>query len=166
MRIPIVNEQDEIIKIIDSTDRQKSDICRVSALWVTDRDGNVLLAQRSFSKKFSPGLWGPAVAGTLEEGETYESNILKEAQEEINLVGIKPNKENKTRMSTTHEYFCQWFSVVVDGGYPFVKQDSEVEKVKWFTKEELLKLFADKPEIFVQSFKYLVNYFIKHANQS
>ena len=36
MKIPIVNEQDEIIKIVDMNDRQKSDICRVSALWITN----------------------------------------------------------------------------------------------------------------------------------
>ena len=27
-----------------------------------------------------PGKWGPAVAGTVEEGESYEENIIKEAE--------------------------------------------------------------------------------------
>ena len=34
-----------------------------------------------------PEVWGPAVSGTNEEGETYDSNIIKEAQEEIGLTG-------------------------------------------------------------------------------
>ena len=33
---------------------------------------------RSFTKSHDPGKWGPAVAGTVEEGETY--NFLKEGQ--------------------------------------------------------------------------------------
>ncbi|OGI66449.1 hypothetical protein A2642_03190, partial [Candidatus Nomurabacteria bacterium RIFCSPHIGHO2_01_FULL_39_10] len=129
MKIPIVNEQDEIIKIVDMNDRQKSDICRVSALWITNEKDEVLLARRSLSKKRSPGCWGSAVAGTLEEGETYESNVIKEAGEEIGLYNLKPKLEHKVRSSTTHEYFCQWFSATIDGDYKFKKQDSEVEKI-------------------------------------
>jgi len=111
MRIPIVNEQDEIIKNIDVSERQKGDIGRVFALWVTNEKGEILLAQRSFDKLRDPGKWGPAVAGTVEEGETYEENIIKEAEEEIGLVGITPKIEQKYRKSTSHEYFSQWFTL-------------------------------------------------------
>ncbi len=30
-------------------------------------------------------MWGSAVAGTVEKGEDYESNIYKETEEEIGL---------------------------------------------------------------------------------
>jgi len=93
MKIPIVNEQDEIIKVVDIKDRKPGEICRITGLWLTDPEGNILLAQRAFNKKLSPGLWGPAAAGTVEEGETYESNIIKEAEEEIGLAGLKPTSE-------------------------------------------------------------------------
>jgi isopentenyldiphosphate isomerase len=159
MKIPIVNEQDEIIKVIDSSERKKDDICRVSALWVTNIDGNILLAQRAFSKKNSPGLWGPAVAGTVEEGETYELNVIKEAEEEIKLTELKPISGPKIRRSTSHEYFVQWFTAVVDYNYPFIKQDTEVEKIQWFTKDEILKLLKEKPEIFVTNLKQDMNFF-------
>jgi len=164
MKIPIVNEQDEIIKIVDMNDRQKSDICRVSALWITNEKDEVLLARRSLSKKRSPGCWGSAVAGTLEEGETYESNVIKEAGEEIGLYNLKPKLEHKVRSSTTHEYFCQWFSATIDGDYKFKKQDSEVEKIDWFTKDQILNLFKQNPEKFVPNFGRRINYFIKNAD--
>lgn len=160
MRIPIVNEQDEIIGYKDRKDRNPKDITRVSALWLTDQDGNVLLAQRSFDKKNDPGLWGPAVAGSVEEGETYESNIIKEAEEEIGLLDLKPILGPKNRRSTSHEYFGQWFTVVVDHNYPFKKQDEEVEELRWFSKEELIKLLKEKPEMFLQNFKQYLDYFI------
>jgi isopentenyl-diphosphate delta-isomerase len=153
MKIPIVNEQDEIIGYKDREDRNPNDICRITGLWLTDPDGKILLAQRSFSKKLSPGLWGPAVAGTVEEGETYESNIIKEAEEEIGLIGLKPVIGPKIRRSTNHECFAQWFTVVVDHNYPFKKQDEEVEDVRWFTKDEILKLLEEKPEMFLINFQ-------------
>ena len=160
MRIPIVDEQDKIIKNIDEDERQKGDICRVSSLWVTNEKGEFLLAQRNFKKVRDPGKWGPAVTGTVEEGETYEENIKKEAQEEIGLTNIIPKIEQKNRMSTSHEFFNQNFIVVVDSKYPFIKQDSEVEQIKWFTKDEILKLFKEKPEFFVPAFTYEIQYFL------
>src|SRR3989344_7964919 len=153
MRIPIENQQDEIIGYEDRENRNPKHICRISALWLTDFDDNVLLAQRAFSKKLNPGLWGPAVAGTVEEGETYESNIIKEAEEEIRLIGLKPILGPKLRRSTLHEYFAQWFIATIDSSYPLVKQDSEVEAIKWFSKDELFKAMDDKPEDFLHSLK-------------
>lgn len=161
MKIPIVNEQDEIIGYEDRKTRNPKDICRITGLWLTDPEGNILLAQRSFTKKLSPGLWGPAVAGTVEEGETYESNIKKEAEEEIGLFELKPTIGPKVRRSTNHECFAQWFTVVVDHNYPFVKRDEEVEAIRWFTKEEILKLLDEKPEMFLIDFKQYKNYFLQ-----
>ena len=90
MKIPIVNEQEEIIGYKERDDRNDKDIIRITGLWVTNKERNILLARRSFNKKHHPGVWGPAVSGTVEEGETYESNIIKEAEEEIGLTGFKP----------------------------------------------------------------------------
>jgi len=160
MRIPIVNEQDEIIKYINVNERQKGDISRVAGLWITNEKGEILLTQRSFKKIRDPGKWGPAVAGTVEEGETYEENIIKEAQEEIGLTNITPKIECKNRRSTSHEYFGQWFSVVVDSNYPFVKQDVEVEQIRWFAKDEILKLYKENPDLFIPTFGFSVEYFL------
>ncbi len=159
MKIPIVNEQDEIIGYKDRKD--KKGVSRVSGLWLADHEGNVLLAQRAFNKKHDPGLWGPAVAGTVEEGETYESNIIKEAKEEIGLTGVKFTLGSKVRISAGHEYFAQWFFAKVAHDYPFVKKDDEVEQVKWFSVEEFKKLLKEKPEIFIPSFKFYPEEFFK-----
>ena len=161
MKIPIVNEQDEIIGYKDRKNRNPKDICRITGLWLTDYEGNILLAQRAFTKKLSPGLWGPAVAGTVEKGETYESNIIKEAEEEIGLKKLKPILGPKIRRSTNHEAFIQWFTAVVDYNYPFVKRDDEVEAIRWFTKNEVLKLLEEKPEMFLINFIQYKDYFLK-----
>ena len=144
MRIPIVNEQDEIIGYKERKDRNAQDIVRVSDLWITDSEGNILLAQRALSEDHNPGMWGPASSGTVEEGETYEINIIKEMGEEIGLFGVKPVLGPKYRVSSSHEYFAQWFTAVVPHDYLFKKQDEEVEQVRWFTRDEILKFLEEK----------------------
>ena len=42
------------------------DIFRSSSLWITNSKGEVLIAQRSHSKKLDPGKWGEAVGGVVE----------------------------------------------------------------------------------------------------
>lgn len=159
MRIPIVNEQDEIIGYEERENANPKNITRVSALWVTDKEGNILLAQRAFTKKYHPGVWGPAASGTIEEGETYESNIIKEAEEEIGLIGLKPILGPKNRVSSDHEYFRQVFTCVADRNYVFKKQDEEVEALRWFTRDEIAKFLEEKPEMFSGNFKYYFNLF-------
>ena len=156
MKIPIVNEQDEIIGYKERNDLDTKDIIRVTGLWVTSSEGDILLARRALIKKYHAGVWGPAVSDTVEEGETYESNIIKEMEEEIGLSGVMPQISFKKRMSTGHEYFGQWFTVVVSRDYKFKKQDEEVEELRWFSKDEIHKLVEEKPEIFVPDFKEAV----------
>lgn len=160
MQIPVVNENDEIIGYKDRKDRNIVDITRTSSLWVNSKEGDILLAQRALHKKHSPGLWGPAVAGTVEEGETYESNIIKEAEEEIGLKNINPKLGPKIKRITSHHYFTQWFTVVIDKSTDLTIKEDEVAQVKWFTKEELLELHAKSPEIFLENFKQYIELFL------
>src|SRR5579883_3197132 len=85
--LAIVDEHDKLISTKAREAIQPSDIYRVAALWLTNPAGDVLLAQRKWTKKHDPGKWGPAVAGTVNSSETYGTNIYKEAQEEIGLAG-------------------------------------------------------------------------------
>ncbi len=145
-RIVVVNENDEIIAHKERGTLTKDDIYRVSALWVKNSNGDILLAQRKFTKSHDPGKWGPAVAGTIDEGETYEQNIIKEAEEEIGLKNIKPIPGPKVRMAGEYSYFDQWYTLTVDKpAEDFVIQEEEVEQVKWFMRDELIKELCDSP---------------------
>lgn len=166
MRIPIVNEQDEIIGHKDIKDRNPKDITRITSLWLGNEKGEVLLAQRVFSKKTNPGKWGPAVSGSVEEGETYDSNVIKEAEEEIGLTGVKFTPWDKMRRTTSHAYFVQSYIAFIKSDYPLVKQDSEVEALKWFTKDELFKLLDEKPEMFLSSVRSRAIDFFNYENQN
>lgn len=147
----IVNEKDEVIglKLREEVD-PKDDIYRVSSLWITNSAGEILIAQRKLTKKQAPGKWGPAVAGTVEEGETYESNIYKEAEEEIGLVGYEFKLGPKERISGYRNYFVQWFTVVVDKPINFFRiEETEVEQITWIPQEELASEVQEAPEKYV-----------------
>ena len=156
MKIPIVNENDEVIEYKERDDVVDGDIVRITAIWITDQDGNILLAQRALTKKYSPGLWGPAVAGTVEEGETYEENAYKELEEEIGVKGFKLESTKKVLYtSRTGSKFCHFFKLSIPKDTELKLQQKEVEQVKWFSKEEFMKLLEDKPGQFVHQFTLL-----------
>jgi isopentenyl-diphosphate Delta-isomerase len=155
MKIPIVDENDEIVthKERENLDYKK-DIYRVASLWINNSKGEILLARRAFTKKHSPGKWGPAVAGTVEEGETYESNIIKEAEEEIGLKNIAPQKGKKERISTKYNYFAQRFHLNLDKPIEeFKPSEREVAEMKWFSKEELKILLDNSPEEIIDAIR-------------
>ncbi len=151
MKIPIVDEDDNIIEFRERDNRDVNAIYRVSSLWITDTNGKILLARRAFNKKHDPNKWGPAVAGTVEKGETYEENIIKEAEEEIGLKDIKPITGIKKRRKTKYNYFAQEFLLTLSAGFnDFKVAEDEVAEVKWFSEEELRKELKEKPDDFLK----------------
>ena len=55
--IPIVDEDDNIIEYVERSERRSDQIYRVAALWITNSQGEILIAQRHRSKKHHPLLW-------------------------------------------------------------------------------------------------------------
>lgn len=166
--IQVVNEQDEVMghKLRDDLDLN-TDIYRVSALWLTNDQNDVLLAQRSFKKNNAPGKWGPAVAGTVEEGETYETNIYKEAQEEIGLTDYKFNKGPKIFINSSRKYFGQWFMAQVNKPAEyFTVQTDEVEKISWVPFGELIKDVQENPQKYTPNFPRVLALFTPKNNNS
>lgn len=160
MKIIIVDENNKIIGSKERNEIQSEDIYRVSGLWITNSDGYILLAQRKFTKRNDPGKWGPAVAGTVEEGESYKENIIKEAYEELGLEDIKPKEGPIRRNIGVHNYFSQRFYLTVDKNInEFKIAEDEVEQIKWFKREELQKLIKEKSEMFIKSLQNWVDEF-------
>lgn len=151
MKIPIVDENDNIIEYRERNDRDENVIYRVSSLWITNSREEILLARRGWNEVHDPGKWGPAVAGTVEEGETYESNIIKEAEEELGLKNIKPILGQKLRKKTKWNYFSQQFSIILDRDVSEFKiAEDEIAEIKWFTPGELKKELKEHPDDFLK----------------
>ena len=150
MRLPVFDESDNQIGLKERDELLKTDIYRVSALWITDPKGRHLLSQRALTKKNSPGKWGPAVAGTVEEGETYDTNIVKEIQEEIGIsLSLEELRKGfKTRRETsTSTYFTQWYFATIDKELDeFTFPEQEVMVLAWHTDNELRAALIERPD--------------------
>ncbi|HEX7651802.1 MAG TPA: NUDIX domain-containing protein [Candidatus Paceibacterota bacterium] len=163
-RVPVVDEADEIIGFKERVDVGAADIDRVSALWVTNAKGEVLLAQRAATKAKDPCMWGPAVAGTVEEGETYIENIVKEAGEELGITitaadlvwGPKIRVRDDVR-----NYFGQYFLCTIDrNASDFQLQKEEVERVEWREPQELKADIEAHPEKFTPGSTHWIEHFL------
>jgi len=159
--IVVVDEEDKIIghKPRDAVDREGLRY-RVSALWIKNSKGESLLARRAYSKSHDPGKWGPAVAGTVNEGESYEENIIKEAEEELGLKQITVKKGPKTKTNEKHRHFTQWHTYKIDKpAEEFKIQKEEVAEVKWFSKKELETQLKNNQEAFLKKMSKYVELF-------
>ena len=154
MKIIIVDEKDEIIGYKERLKVKPSDIYRVSSLWIENSKGDILLAKRALTKSHDPGKWGPAVAGTVDKDETYKSNIIKEAEEELGLKNFEFKKLGKYRRTGKHNFWGQRYLAILNKNTSdFKVNKEEVEKIRWFTKKELKREINKNPGDFLSSVK-------------
>lgn len=137
------------------------DIYRVSALRLENPKWEVLIAQRSYSKKNQWWKRWPAVAWTVNDKEDYEQNIIKESQEKIWLkledYKIWPKKFIKS-INQNRKYFCQRFTAKTDKKIEeFKLQREEVESIKRISKKDLLERLKNNPH----DFTHTANEYIK-----
>jgi len=170
-RIIVVDERDNIIGYKERKDRLSSDIIRVTGLMVYNSKDELLLAQRVHTKKYDPGKWGPAAAGTVEEGETHEDNVIKEAEEEIGLV-VDPGKLIKgpcKMVGAETGYFVQRFFYKSDLPIEDFKiREDEVAEIKWMDISNLIKDIEKHPADYIPAFKgsdSIINDFLNFRNK-
>ncbi len=167
MRIPIVNEQDEVLYYKEREETTRDEIRRIIGLNVFNEKGEVLIAKRQSNKKIDPNLWGPSVAGTVDEGCDYDDTVLKEAEEEIGLKNIQPIFLRKSFYETTGaRRFSSFYYVTIQmADHVFVLQEDEVAEIKWISVIDLENWFKEKPEDFIPSFQRTMNN-IKEINEN
>ena len=152
VKIPVVDENDEVIMYKERDEIQPEDIYRVSSLWVMNEFWEFLLTQRSALKRNDPNKWTCAVAGTVEEGESYEDNIIKETKEEIWMDIKDPQLLAIRRRKGNHHYFWATHLVNLPKDSDFVFDEEEIQKVGWFSIEKIDEWFSLFPNDFVPSF--------------
>lgn len=165
--VTIVDREDAVLAYKKESEVDYStEIYRVSALWVKNVRGEVLLAQRSLQHGHMPGLWGPAVAGTVED-ETYEENIRSEMAEELGLEGVEFEIGPKVyREVNNRRYFCQWYEATLEPEIvtKLAFEEDEVEGVAWINEAELAKDVHVHPEKYLPGFDETVALFCKSGN--
>lgn len=154
----IVDDQDNLIGAKPRNEIDfENDYYRISGLWLTNSNGQILIAQRLLTKDKDPGKWGPAAAGTLEVGETYESNAYKEAEEEIGLTGVEFILGPKMKFTSSRHSLCQWFTATCDWSEEqFVLQPTEVEQVKWIDEDVFFEDVRTNPDKYLPTMSLII----------
>lgn len=107
-----------------------------------------------------PNTWWPAVAGTVDEQETYEETIIREAEEELGLKNIEFQLWPKVRIKDDYWFFCQWFVACADKDISeFIPQETEVQALRWISPDELSREYQESPEIYIPSMKSCLELF-------
>jgi len=151
MRVPVVNNKDEIIgyKEREAID-PSTDIIRSASLWITNSHGDILLAQRKLTKLNNPGKWSEAVGGTVEGDDDYESTMLREAQEEIGIAISSFEIGPKQYISSPSRYFVQWYTATIDKSIEaFHLQEEELEQLAWISRDRFLLELQTTPEKYI-----------------
>lgn len=150
----LVDRNDSVIGSKERDHLDESDIVRVSALWLTNADGKILVAKRPFEKRRDPNRWGPTVATLVEKDKPYRKAMVEAVESEIGMTGVEMKEGEKMLVEGRNTFYCQWFSAEVDVQIENLKLNSdEVQELRWVTEEELAMMVKTKPFQFVQSFE-------------
>lgn len=162
MSIPVVNEKDEIIGYKERTDINSTiDIVRSASLWITNRNGDILLAQRKFTKLNNPGKWSEAVGGTVEGEDSYESTMLREAEEEIGITVESYEVGPKQYVSSPTKYFVQWYKAVIDKPIEAFKvQEEELDQLAWISEEQFVRELKNTPQKYIDEMQDIARLFV------
>ena len=106
--------------------------------------GKVLFVQRATTKKFLPNAWAFS-SGTMEEGESPEETVKREALEEL---GVEVKVENKMGEVELPEQNARLHFIIckIIKGEPAIKAPEEIQKLEWHTFPEFFAKFKD-PQI-------------------
>ena len=157
LNVQIVNENDEIIgsKPRGEVDPQRISIASPASGSLTRKAKFFWLSANlpRFTTRESGGRPWPE----LWRGGDNESNIYKEAEEEIGLTGVKFKLGPKSRRYEPWNHFGQWFLVNIDRNIENFKiQEEEVEKIEWVPREKLMEDLKNNPERYIPSMPKII----------
>lgn len=122
--------------------------CRSTNVFVLNHKGEILCHQRSMQKERLAGVWSTHLGGHVGMDETYESNALKELEEEAGIA--LPAKKLIAWRTTKLEAARLWvreFVVVYDvDAARLTPQLGEVERFQWMSIGEILESEAKDPD--------------------
>ena len=146
----VLNEKGEFTNQIESREE-----CHKKGLWhkavvvfiISNDNQKILLQQRSASKKLWPNLWDITAGGHVLTGEFGYQTVIRETKEEIGIDIDRKDlefiggtvSENKSG-DIINRHFNEFYIVHKDIDIKdIVLQKEEVQDIKWFDKEEVIK---------------------------
>jgi isopentenyldiphosphate isomerase len=149
--VQVVDEDDKVIGSAPLEDVWRTgQIHRIVRIMVEDEAGRILLQKRSAHVGLFPLCWDHSAAGHVDEGDTYETAVKRELQEELGIAGV-PLKEI-AHYRTDHTVdghrlnrFNKLYKTVVKADQSLHIDEHEVAEARWFTLNDIEKLIHDHP---------------------
>lgn len=147
------DDQKELFIVVDKNDtvigyRSRGDchadktlVHRAINILILNDKEEVLLQKRSMTKDTQPGYWTTSVGGHVSKEETYEEAAVREMIEEV---GIQDSVVFVTKFIFVFSQETEMealFTARSNG--PFYPNADEIDEVKFFTKNELIRTLLD-----------------------
>lgn len=142
-------------KTIQKGEKVKKGFYRIVVhICIFNNNNEILIQRRKDTKKVFPSLWDLSVGGSVITKETSRQAAERELREELGVKHLL--KEDRPLFSYSFENgFDDFYFIKTDLPLTSLKlQDSEVERVKWASKEKVFELL-EKGE-FVPYFKFIL----------
>lgn len=135
-----VNEKDEVLGNLPKKEIYEKQLThRIVHIFIFNNKGERALQLQSRQKSFCPLHWATSATGHVKSGETYEQAALRELEEEI---GVKTTidflHKDLYEVRKGFTKFLSTFKTIYNG--PFILKPDEVEKVEFFSLEEIQKM--------------------------
>lgn len=141
---------------------------RAFTILLFDKEGRLLLTQRSMSKMLWPGDWDGTVASHPRQSETYVSSAERRLPEELGLTCkldylFKFEYHVPYKDIGSENEVCGTLIGTVDDPSSIKLVEDEISAIKWVALDQLLSEIEKSPEIFCP-WMLVALYFLSESN--
>ena len=151
----------EIFDVVDESDRVIARASRHEVhcrglrhravhVFVFDKRGDLFLQKRSRWKDKHPGQWDSSAAGHVNAGDTYAGTAPRELREELGIDAHPVEIASLAACENTGWEFVRLFRAEHEG--PFTLPPAEIESGAFFTRAQIIRWIAARPQDFAPGF--------------
>lgn len=158
-----MEENQEYVVLVDAHDRETgievkskvhsafTPLHRAFSLFLFRRSGQLLLQQRSFSKKTWPGIWSNSCCGHPMPGESYEHAVIRRTGYELGaglktVIKISDYRYCFSKDRVMENEICPIFAGFYEG--EILPHPDEVQAVQWINWEDWVRETALNPDLY------------------